>query len=116
MLNQPCARRVVAAHGCCPILSGVVINMWSDTSKIVWSMAAFRLLSGSVEILAALLILRHQSVQTAFQINALLGLVGPAVLIIVSLLGIVGLAGKVPYSKIALIVAGVLLILYASRK
>lgn len=90
--------------------------MWSQASRVLLSMAGFRLLSGSIEIIAALLMLKFKSVETAFQINAALGLVGPTIMIIVSTLGMVGMAGKMPHSKMALLAAGVFLILYASRK
>jgi len=90
--------------------------MLSDESRIVWSMALFRMFSAAVEFTAALLMLRFQRVDTAFQINAALGLFGPSIMVIVSVLGLVGLAGRVSYSKLVLIAAGVMLILYAARK
>lgn len=90
--------------------------MSGDESRLVTSMALFRVLSGTVEIAAALLMLRFGRVETAFQINAALGLFGPAIMVIVSMLGLVGLAGKLSYSKLALVAAGVFLILYAARK
>lgn len=90
--------------------------MLSDESRIVWSMALFRILSATVELTAALLMLRYQRVETAFQINALLGLFGPTIMVIVSVLGLMGLAGRISYGKLALVAAGVMLILYAARK
>jgi len=78
--------------------------------KIVFCMAALRILSSSVEFTAALLMLRFNSVETAFKINALLALWGPAVMITVTSLGLAGLAGKVSPSGMLLIVTGVGLI------
>jgi Protein of unknown function (DUF2619). len=90
--------------------------MWSDESRLVTSMALFRVLSGTVEVAAALLMLHFGRLETAFQINAALGLFGPTIMVIVSMLGLVGLAGKISYGRLGLIAAGVLLILYAARK
>lgn len=83
--------------------------------RFVAGMALLRLLSATVEVTAALLMLRFGRVETAFKINAVLGLVGPFVLIGVTSLGLFGMAGKVSYDKIIAIVAGVILILYGAR-
>lgn len=81
----------------------------------VRGMAAIRFLSAGIEITGALLILRYGRVDTALRINGLLGLVGPTILISVTLLGIAGLAGRIVPAKIAIIFIGVYLILYGSR-
>jgi hypothetical protein len=81
----------------------------------VRGMAAIRLLSACIEITGAILILRFGRVDTALRINGLLGLVGPTILIAVTLLGVAGLAGRIVPAKIALIFIGVYLILYGSR-
>jgi hypothetical protein len=78
-------------------------------------MAAIRLLSASIEVTGALLILRFGRVDTALRINGLLGLVGPTILVGVTLLGVAGLAGRIVPAKIAIIFIGVYLILYGSR-
>lgn len=88
----------------------------STEAKIVAGMALLRLLSASIEITAALLMLKMGKVTTAVKLNAALGLVGPTILILVSALGIAGLAGKVPVGKIALVAVGVGLIFLAARK
>ncbi len=90
--------------------------MLTEEAKIVAGMALLRMLAGTVEVSAALLMLKFQRVETAFQINAVLGLVGPLMFVAVSALGLIGLAGKVSYVKLALIATGVLLILVAARK
>jgi hypothetical protein len=81
----------------------------------VRGMAAIRLLSASIEVTGALLILRFGRVDTALRINGLLGLVGPTILVGVTLLGVAGLAGRIVPAKIAIIFIGVYLILYGSR-
>lgn len=78
-------------------------------------MAAIRFLSASIEITAALIMLRYNRVDTALRINGILGLVGPTILIAVTLLGITGLAGRISLGKIALVFMGVYLILFGTR-
>jgi hypothetical protein len=78
-------------------------------------MSLLRLISGCIEMTAAVLMIHFGSLQTAFRINGLLGMVGPTVLILVSTLGIVGLAGQVPPSKLILIATGVVFILIGAR-
>jgi len=87
----------------------------SSESKWVAGMAFVRLISATIEVTAALLMLRLGRIDAAAQINAALGLVGPAIFIVVSMLGIAGLAGRIPLSRTLIIAAGVLLILYGSR-
>lgn len=88
----------------------------TEEAKLVAGMALFRLIAGTIEVSAALLMLRFQRVETAIQINAVLGLIGPFIFVMVSLLGFIGLAGKVSYTKLGLLALGVLLILIAARK
>lgn len=91
-------------------------RMWTDESRVVAGMALLRILAGTIEVSAALLMLKFKRVDTAFQINAILGIIGPTILILVSALGIAGLAGRVAPGKIALVATGVLLILLGARK
>lgn len=85
-------------------------------SLTVTSMALVRLLSASIEATGALLMLRFGRVETAVQINAALALIGPIILITVSTLGMMGLAGKVPLTRLVWIGCGVLMILYGARR
>lgn len=84
--------------------------------KIVLGMAALRFLSSALEFTAAFLMLRCNSVETAFKINALLALVGPTVMITVTSLGLVGLAGKVPTQGLVFILLGVACIFFGMSK
>lgn len=61
--------------------------------RIVSGMALLRLLSATIEITAALLMVRSGRIADAVRINGLLGLIGPLVLASVTALGLVGLAG-----------------------
>ena len=83
--------------------------------KTVLAMALMRMLSSLVEVSAAILMLRFGKVVTAVRINALLGLFGPTILLLVTLTGVAGLAGKIAPARLALIIAGVGLIIAATR-
>ncbi len=84
--------------------------------KIVFGMAALRIISSTLEFTAALLMLRFNSVETAFKINALLAVVGPTVMITVTSLGLIGLAGKSAPQGLVPILLGIALILYGVNK
>lgn len=86
--------------------------MFFVADKIVFAMAMLRCLSASIEMTAAMLMLKYGRVETALKINAVLALVGPSVMIIVTTLGLAGLAGKVSFSKLGIIFSGVALIFY----
>lgn len=90
--------------------------MFFSFDKVVMSMAAVRFLSSAIEFTAAVLMLYFNRVETAFKINAVLALVGPAVLITVTTLGLVGLAGKVSPLGMAFILLGVTLIFLGINK
>lgn len=81
----------------------------------LYGMAGLRFLSGSIEVGAALLMLYFGTVQKAVQINAGLSLVGPTVLILVTSLGLMGLADKLEFWRMAVVMGGVALILWGVR-
>ncbi len=76
-------------------------------SKIVLSMVALRLLSGSIEIIAAYFMLRYNQIEKALLINSGLALVGPFILITTTTIGLIGIADKLSISKLAWIFLGV---------
>jgi len=84
--------------------------------KLVWGMAGLRFLSASIEFSAAMLMLYAGRVETAFKINAALALVGPTVLMLVTGLGLCGLAARLSPQGMLLIVTGVALIFLGIRK
>ena len=84
-------------------------------SKLVVAMALTRLLAGSFELTGAFLMLAFKRVDTAFHINAMLGLLGPLIFLLVSALGFAGLLGRITPGRIALLFFGIILILAASR-
>ena len=78
-------------------------------------MVLLRLFGGSLEVTAALLMLKFNDLEKALYINTLLALVGPFVLILTTGIGLVGLADKVPLTKIICLFSGILLILFSLR-
>ena len=84
--------------------------------SIALAMGIIRLISGSVEVLSACLMIYFNKVETAVKINALLAVIGPTVLIVVTSLGLIGLADKVPPGRMLLILCGVALIFIGLRK
>lgn len=91
---------------------GIYLGGWD---RIVLGMALLRFISSSVEFSAALLMLYFNSVESALKINAALALVGPSVMLAVTSLGLLGLAGKLSFFSLLLIVCGVTLILLGVR-
>lgn len=83
--------------------------------KIVLGMAALRFLSATIEFCAAMLMLYFSRVEVAFKINAGLALVGPTILLVVTSLGLIGLAGKLSPMGLLCIFTGVGLIFFGLR-
>lgn len=75
--------------------------------KAAFSMALLRVLSGSIEITAAIVMLRLNDVEKALAVNSMLALVGPLVLISTTAIGLVGIADKLSPAKFVWILAGV---------
>ena len=74
-------------------------------------MSYLRLIGAGVEIVAAVLMVKMNTVEAALRINAILGLVGPVVLIAVSALGLWGLVGRVSWIKLIMTLCGAILII-----
>jgi hypothetical protein len=83
--------------------------------NIVNGMAGLRFLSGLIEVSAALLMIYFGTVQKAVMINAGLALVGPTVLILVTTLGLIGMADKLEFWRMIVVMGGVGLILWGVR-
>ncbi len=79
-------------------------------NKFVFSMAMLRMLSGSIEVLAAVIMLRLNQVDKALLVNSGLALVGPFILITTTAIGLIGIADKVSFGKLLWIIAGIGLI------
>ncbi|MFD0586792.1 YqhV family protein [Paenibacillus sp. GCM10027627] len=85
-------------------------------NKIVLSMAMLRLLSGSIEIAAALIMLRMNSIDKALLVNSSLAIVGPLILIATTTIGLVGISDKLSASKFVWVAAGVVCLMIGILK
>lgn len=97
----------------------VEINMknWITTIETaVLGMVILRIISGLIEITAASIMLKFNSIDKALMVNAALAIVGPIILISTMSIGLIGIADKLSYSKLLLIGLGVLLILIGIRR
>nr|WP_041581036.1 YqhV family protein [Bacillus sp. 1NLA3E] len=83
--------------------------------KAIVGMTLLRMVSGSIEIIVALLILKSNNIEKALVLNSSLALVGPIILILTTTIGLFGLAEKISLIKIFWIFGGVALILYGVR-
>ncbi len=79
----------------------------SILNKIVLSMALIRIFSGSIEIMAGLLMLRYNQIEKALLVNSALALVGPLVLLTTTTIGLVGMAEKLSAGKMLWVLVGV---------
>ncbi len=85
--------------------------MFLVKSKAVAMMALMRCLSGLIEFTAAMLMFRYDSVEKAMKINAALALIGPAVMVAVTSIGLISLSSKgFSLYRFIIIAAGVALI------
>jgi putative exporter of polyketide antibiotics len=89
--------------------------MFTLLEKAVVLMALLRILSGSLEIFAAYMMLRFNDIEKALIINSSLAFVGPLILILTTTIGLYNLADKIPFDKMIWIVLGVGLIIYGVR-
>ncbi|MCL6558805.1 MAG: YqhV family protein [Firmicutes bacterium] len=90
--------------------------MFKVYDPVVWGMAGLRFISSCIEFTAALLMLYFGRVETAFEINALLSLIGPTVLFTVTFLGLYGLAGRLSPVGFISVLTGIGLIFYGVSK
>lgn len=68
-------------------------------NKIVVGMCTLRMMSGTIEILAALWMLRVNVVEKALLINSGLAVVGPVVLLSTTTIGLIGMADHMSVGK-----------------
>jgi hypothetical protein len=76
-------------------------------NKFVLAMASLRIMSGSIEIIAAMIMLKLAQVDKALLVNSGLALVGPFVLLTTTSIGLVGMAEKLSFSKMIWVLIGV---------
>lgn len=83
------------------------VEMFIIIEKAVLGMALLRLISGSIEISAAILMLKFNTVEKALIVNSSLALIGPIILILTTSIGLFGLVEKISYMKMVWIILGV---------
>ncbi|MFB5268380.1 YqhV family protein [Paenibacillus enshidis] len=84
--------------------------------KFVAGMGMIRLLSGCLEIAAALIMLRLNQVEKALVVNTGLAMVGPLVLLATTTIGLVGMADKLSWDKLIWIGCGVACLMFGILK
>ena len=89
--------------------------MFTSFEKIIMVMAALRIFSGSVELIAAIIMLKFNSLEKALIVNSSLALIGPTILILTTAIGLSGIAENISFFKIFLIFLGIALILYGVK-
>lgn len=82
----------------------------------VLTMAGLRILSASIELTAAILMLVFNDVKKAVMINSLLAIVGPVIFIVTMTIGIFHIADQLSYAKLLFIGLGVFFILFGIYK
>ncbi|MHA0855574.1 YqhV family protein [Paenibacillus sp. CMAA1364] len=87
-----------------------------NVDKFVVSMSSLRIISGSLEIAAALWMLKVGQVDKALTINTMLAFVGPTVLILTTSIGLIGMADKLSWAKMIWILLGVTCLLIGILK
>lgn len=85
-------------------------------NKIVLSMASLRLMSGTIEICAALLMLKLNQIDKALIINSSLAFVGPVVLLATTTIGLVGMADKLSPAKFTWVAIGIICLMIGILK
>lgn len=85
-------------------------------NKFVLSMALLRFVSGGIEIIAGMVMIKLNEVNKALIVNSSLAIIGPLILIFTTTIGLIGITDKVSISKLAWITAGIIFILIGIRK
>ncbi|MDR0138413.1 YqhV family protein [Metabacillus idriensis] len=88
----------------------------ANLDPAVRSMALLRLLSASIEMTAAILMLIFNDVRKAVLINSMLAIVGPIIFILTMTIGIFQIAEQLSYAKLIFIAIGVAFILIGVYK
>ena len=86
----------------------------SKLNNILLAMISIRIMSAIIELTAALLMYHFGHIKTAIRINAILGIIGPIILILVTFLGLIEISHNISFKKTILIALGVLLIILGS--
>ena len=83
--------------------------------KVLLIMISLRIMSSMIELTSAYLMYHFNSVKTAIRINAVLGFIGPIILLTVTFLGLANISYRLPLWKIIITATGVILILIGTK-
>ncbi|WP_062104487.1 YqhV family protein [Bacillus niameyensis] len=89
--------------------------MFIFLEKAIIAMALLRILSGSIDIIAAFLMLRFNDIEKALILNSSLALVGPIVFMLATTVGLIGIADKISLAKFIWIFIGFGFIVYGVK-
>lgn len=78
-------------------------------------MALLRIVSGSIEIMVAILFLKYNNLEKALMLNSSLALVGPIILITTTTIGLFGIAEKISFTRLLWVFGGVACILFGLK-
>lgn len=78
-------------------------------------MALLRIVSGSIEIMVAILFLKYNNLEKALMLNSSLALVGPIILITTTTIGLFGIAEKITFTRLLWVFGGVACILFGLK-
>mgnify|MGYP006280696485 FL=1 len=84
-------------------------------NNVLLAMILIRLLSSFIELTAAFFMFYFKDIEIAIRLNALLGFVGPIVLITVTFLGLTEISSQISTVKLLMICGGVALIILGTR-
>lgn len=83
--------------------------------RLIWGMRLARMLSACIEVFAALMLLRMADPRAMLRLNSLLGLVGPAIFITVSALGLAASLGRLQPGRVLAVLLGIALVVWGTR-
>jgi putative exporter of polyketide antibiotics len=91
------------------------VGMFTIIEKAVLGMALLRLLSGVIEILAAALMIRFNTIEKAIMINSSLAIIGPLIFIFTTTIGLFGFIENISFIRLFWIFLGVGFILFGVK-
>ncbi|GAB6181685.1 hypothetical protein JCM14036_30040 [Desulfotomaculum defluvii] len=69
-----------------------------------------------ISLIAVYLMFKYPTVEAGLRINAVLAVTNPLILLLINLVGVTGLAGKLPLMKLVMIIMGAALIIIGTSK
>ncbi|MFZ5633111.1 MAG: DUF2619 domain-containing protein [Bacillota bacterium] len=87
-----------------------------DGSVATKAMITVRFLIVFIALAGGILMIKFATVEASLRINAAIALINTTLLSLINVIGIAGMAGKVPLYKLGLVIAGVVLIILGTVK